>query len=178
VCCVVLCGAVRSIAIKNAIDMFLVMGVCDREDLHMLRTGGDVESRVIRSAGSITPAFVDDFQVPIAQHTREYYRNIAQQWVAVDDTPSYCARVKALLDQENERCEACLPPASRVVMMNVCREQLIDAHHAFIIQRDGSGMMAMLAACGGPTGPPADVVSLRALPPVSHSLGRAWRRGG
>jgi hypothetical protein len=148
------------VTIKNAIDMFLVMGVCDRPDLHMLKTGGDVEARVIRDSGSITSAFVDDFQLPIAQHTRDYYRDIAQRWIAVDDVPAYCARAHRLLEEESTRCEACLPPASRIVILNVCREQLLDAHHPAIILRDGSGLMSMLTACNGPAGPPAEVVSL------------------
>lgn len=43
--------------------MFLVMGVCGREDLKNLRDNRDLERRVIRDAGAIDANFVRDFQV-------------------------------------------------------------------------------------------------------------------
>ncbi len=82
----------RSIA-KNAIDMFLVMGVCDRDDLKMLRNDRETEAKVIRGAVAVNDAFREDFERPFATHTAAYYRTFADRWIVVDDIASFLRKV-------------------------------------------------------------------------------------
>ena len=83
----------RSVA-KNAIDMFLVMGMCDDASVKMLRNDKDTIARVIRSAAAVNEAFITDFQKPFAHHTEEYYRTFANNWIVMDDISSYLKKVR------------------------------------------------------------------------------------
>ncbi len=128
----------RSIA-KNAIDMFLVMGVCDREDLKMLRNDRETEAKIIQGAVAVNEAFITDFEQPFAQHTAAYYRTEANLWIVMDDIASFLikvwvffwrgacscswlsrslrptcyprnrSQVQMSINEEDERCKAYLP---------------------------------------------------------------------
>ena len=83
----------RSVA-KNAIYMFLVMGMCDDASVKMLRNDKDTIARVIRSAAAVNEAFITDFQKPFVHHTEEYYRTLANNWIVMDDISSYLKKVR------------------------------------------------------------------------------------
>jgi hypothetical protein len=168
-------GAVvdRSV-VKNAIDMFLVMGACDKDDVQNLRNDVDVRRRVrwlcathavLRclstcSVGfgvcacewvqvlhvnmTVDEAFVIAFQQPLVEHVCAYYRPIANFAADRLDVASFLHVAKKHCDEEEARCRLLVPVVTQRAVLNSVRTQFLENHVAFIVNREGSGLMAML----------------------------------
>jgi len=87
----------RTVA-KNAIDMFLLMGVCDTDAVQNLRNDLDMRRRVMHSAMAVNESFIGTFQQPIVAHTITYYHVVANSAMEVLDVPAYLHLVRAGVD--------------------------------------------------------------------------------
>jgi hypothetical protein len=84
----------RTVA-KNAIDMFLLMGVCDTDAVQNLRNDLDMRRRVLHSAMAVNESFVVTFQEPIVDRSISYYGAIASSATEVLDVPAYLHLVRS-----------------------------------------------------------------------------------
>ena len=57
----------------------------------------------------------------------------------------------AIID-EDRRCNAYLPPTTRIVVLNKVREVFLEKHYAAIINKEGSGLFSLLAGIFSDTG--------------------------
>ena len=87
-----MCARTDRATAKSAIDVLLVMYLCNADDLKMLRNDADTENRIIRSPKVPTADFVGEFQVPYVRGVCERYSELALGWLE-GTVPSYFEKV-------------------------------------------------------------------------------------
>mmetsp|Transcript_24749 Transcript_24749/g.80040 ORF Transcript_24749/g.80040 Transcript_24749/m.80040 type:complete len:784 (-) Transcript_24749:368-2719(-) len=90
-------------------------------------------------------AYVSDFEDPMLNATKDYYKRKSQQWVESDDTPRYLEKAERALDDEKARVTAYLNPASEPKLLRVCELEILELRESTLLEKDGSGCRALLA---------------------------------
>ncbi|KAK2076784.1 hypothetical protein QBZ16_005010 [Prototheca wickerhamii] len=89
-------------------------------------------------------AYEADFEQVFLKRTAEYYRSLGARWLEACSTPEYLARVEATLSSEEARVNAYLHVSTRPKLLHAVETELIKAHSAALLEREGSGCAALL----------------------------------
>lgn len=75
---------------------------------------------------------------------REYYARKADLWMVDDSTPEYLIKAEKSLHAEKERVLSYLNPLTELKLMSVIENELLEKKKIALIEKDGSGMRALL----------------------------------
>jgi len=90
-------------------------------------------------------AYVADFEQPLLQNTREYYRLRRQEWIVTDSTPEYLIKAEKALANEKARVADYLNPSSEAKILKVCEEEILEEVEMVLLEKEGSGCKVLLA---------------------------------
>ena len=85
-----------------------------------------------------------DFEAAILAATADYYSRVAAAWVEADSCPDYMAKAEGCLAAEEERVDAYLHATTRPKLLAVAEAELLTRHQAALLDKDGSGVAALL----------------------------------
>lgn len=106
--------------LKNVVDLYVQMGV------------GSIE------------VYESDLEAPFLTSTREYYARKADEWMAVDDTPSYLLKVEKVLADEQDRLINYLNNVTETKLMGVVETELLGKKKMELLEKEGSGLKVLL----------------------------------
>ena len=106
--------------IKNVVDLFVQMGV------------------------GCNDVYEEDLETPFLTSTMEYYTHKADEWMAVDDTPSYMLKVERVIEEEKERVINYLIGTTDTKLMGVLDAHLLDNKKMELLEKEGSGLKVLL----------------------------------
>jgi len=90
-------------------------------------------------------AYAADFEGPLLQNTREYYRIRRQEWIVSDSTPEYLVKAERALGDEKARVVDYLNPSSEAKILKVCEEEILEEVETILLDKEGSGCRVLLA---------------------------------
>ncbi|KAB7500154.1 Cullin-3 [Armadillidium nasatum] len=111
---------VDRLAIKNAAQMLLVLGI---------------DSRMV---------YEEDFERPFLAQSEGFYRMESQKFLAENSASVYIKRVEARIQEEMERAMHYLDKETEKLIVAVVEEQLIKKHMKTIVEMENSGVVYML----------------------------------
>ncbi|KAG8228590.1 hypothetical protein J437_LFUL009295 [Ladona fulva] len=111
---------VDRIAIKNACQMLMVLGINTRHVYEM------------------------DFERPFLQQSAEFYRMESQKFLGENSASVYMKRVEARINEEAERAKHYLDESTEPHIVEVVEEELIKKHMKTIVEMENSGVVHML----------------------------------
>ncbi|KDR11709.1 Cullin-3-A [Zootermopsis nevadensis] len=111
---------VDRIAIKNACQMLMVLGI---------------NSRTV---------YEEDFERPFLQQSAEFYRLESQKFLAENSASVYIKKVEARINEEAERAKHYLDVSTEPRIVEVVEEELIKKHMKTIVEMENSGVVHML----------------------------------
>lgn len=106
--------------LRNVVDLYVQMGV------------GSIE------------VYEADLEAPFLNSTQEYYARKADEWMAVDDTPSYLFKVEKVLADEKDRLINYLNNVTETKLMTVVENELLGKKKMELLEKDGSGLKVLL----------------------------------
>ena len=106
--------------LKNVVDLYVQMGV------------GSIE------------VYEADLEAPFLNSTEEYYARKADEWMAVDDTPSYLLKVEKVLADEQDRLINFLNNVTETKLLGVVEKELLGKKKMELLEKDGSGLKILL----------------------------------
>ncbi|XP_067007434.1 cullin-3-A [Anabrus simplex] len=111
---------VDRIAIKNACQMLMVLGINSRS------------------------VYEEDFERPFLQQSAEFYRLESQKFLAENSASVYIKKVEARINEEAERAKHYLDESTEPRIVEVVEEELIKKHMKTIVEMENSGVVHML----------------------------------
>lgn len=111
---------VDRIAIKNACQMLMVLGINSRS------------------------VYEEDFERPFLQQSAEFYRLESQKFLAENSASVYIKKVEARINEEAERAKHYLDVSTEPRIVEVVEEELIKKHMKTIVEMENSGVVHML----------------------------------
>ncbi|XP_047105774.1 cullin-3 [Schistocerca piceifrons] len=111
---------VDRIAIKNACQMLMVLGINSRS------------------------VYEEDFERPFLQQSAEFYRLESQNFLAENSASVYIKKVEARINEEAERAKHYLDESTETRIVEVVEEELIKKHMKTIVEMENSGVVHML----------------------------------
>ncbi|GLG96798.1 Cullin homolog 1 [Gryllus bimaculatus] len=111
---------VDRIAIKNACQMLMVLGINNRT------------------------VYEEDFERPFLQQSAEFYRLESQKFLAENSASVYIKKVEARINEEAERAKHYLDESTEPRIVEVVEEELIKKHMKTIVEMENSGVVHML----------------------------------
>ena len=69
----------------------------------------------------------------------------SQEWIVTDSTPEYLIKAERALEEEKVRVGEYLHPSSESKLLSVCLEELLEKVEMVLLEKEGSGFMALLA---------------------------------
>jgi hypothetical protein len=90
-------------------------------------------------------AYVEDMETPLLDATRSFYALKSQEWIVTDSTPEYLIKAEHALEEEKVRVGEYLHPCSESKLLRVCLEELLEKVEMVLLEKEGSGFMALLA---------------------------------
>ena len=90
-------------------------------------------------------AYVEDMETPLLDATRSFYALKSQEWIVTDSTPEYLIKAEHALEEEKVRVGEYLHPSSESKLLRVCLEELLEKVEMVLLEKEGSGFMALLA---------------------------------
>lgn len=111
---------VDRIAIKNACQMLMVLGIASRA------------------------VYEEDFERPFLQQSAEFYRMESQKFLAENSASVYIKKVEARINEEAERAKHYLDETTEPRIVEVVEEELIKKHMKTIVEMENSGVVHML----------------------------------
>lgn len=111
---------VDKIAIKNACQMLMVLGINSRS------------------------VYEEDFERPFLQQSAEFYRLESQKFLAENSASVYIKKVEARINEEAERAKHYLDESTEPRIVEVVEEELIKKHMKTIVEMENSGVVHML----------------------------------
>lgn len=111
---------VDRIAIKNACQMLMVLGINNRT------------------------VYEEDFERPFLQQSAEFYRLESQKFLAENSASVYIKKVEARINEEAERAKHYLDETTEPRIVEVVEEELIKKHMKTIVEMENSGVVHML----------------------------------
>jgi cullin 3 len=112
--------AVDRIAIKNACQMLIMLGI---------------NSRYV---------YEEDFERPFLQQSAEFYRLESQKFLVENSVSVYIKKVEARTNEEAERAKHYLDVSSEPRIIEVVEDELIKKHMKTIVEMENSGVVHML----------------------------------
>ena len=106
--------------LKNVVDLYVQMGV------------GSIE------------VYEEDLEAPFLTSTKEYYARKADEWMAVDDSPSYLMKVEKVIEEEKDRVINYLNNATDNKLMSVLDIELLGSKKMELLEKEGSGLKVLL----------------------------------
>lgn len=106
--------------IRDVVDLYVQMGV------------GSIE------------VYEQDLETPFLASTREYYARKADEWMAIDDAPSYLRKVEQVLEDERDRCMIYLNKVTETKLMKVLESELLGKKKLDLLEKEGSGLKVLL----------------------------------
>ena len=88
--------------------------------------------------------YEEDFERPLLEATRAFYRGEAQQFLRDGDAAAYLARSHDRLREETVRAQQCFRGSTLKRVVTVTRTQLLEVHGSTVLKLPGTGLAAML----------------------------------
>lgn len=111
---------VDKLAIKNACNMLMVVGVENRS------------------------VYEEDFETPFLIQSAQFYMMESQNFLAENSAASYIRKVEARISEEAERASHYLDESTEPRIVEVVEEELIKKHMKRIVEMENSGVVHML----------------------------------
>lgn len=111
---------VDRIAIKNACQMLMVLGINSRS------------------------VYEEDFERPFLQQSAEFYKMESQKFLAENSASVYIKKVEARISEEAERAKHYLDDSTEPRIVDVVEQELIKKHMKTIVDMENSGVVHML----------------------------------
>lgn len=111
---------VDRIAIKNACQMLMVLGI---------------NNRVV---------YEEDFERPFLQQSIDFYRMESQKFLAENSASVYIKKVEARISEESDRAKHYLDESTEPRIVEVVEDELIKIHMKTIVEMENSGVIHML----------------------------------
>ncbi|CAH0389372.1 unnamed protein product [Bemisia tabaci] len=111
---------VDRIAIKNASQMLMVLGINNRA------------------------VYEEDFERPFLQQSAEFFKMESQKFLGENSASVYIKKVEARINEEAERAKHYLDESTETRIVEVVEEELIKKHMKTIVEMENSGVVHML----------------------------------
>ncbi|CAG7825226.1 unnamed protein product [Allacma fusca] len=111
---------VDRLAIKNACQMLMVLGIEDRS------------------------VYEEDFERPFLHQSAEFYKLESQKFLAENSASVYIKKVETRINEEAERAKHYLDESTESRIVEVVEEELIKKHMRTIVEMENSGVVHML----------------------------------
>ncbi|XP_018327780.1 cullin-3 isoform X2 [Agrilus planipennis] len=111
---------VDRIAIKNACQMLMVLGINSRS------------------------VYEEDFERPFLQQSAEFYKVESQKFLEENSASVYIKKVETRINEESERAKHYLDESTEPRIVEVVEEELIKKHMKTIVEMENSGVVHML----------------------------------
>jgi len=117
------------------------------------RKGDIIDKTLVKKTVSLYEAmgitslesYVEDMEGPLLEATKSYYALKSQEWIATDSTPEYLIKAERALEEEKIRVGEYLHPSTETKLLRVCLEELLEKVEMVLLEKEGSGFMALLA---------------------------------
>ncbi|EGB04208.1 hypothetical protein AURANDRAFT_55274 [Aureococcus anophagefferens] len=124
--------------LRSCVEVFPVMGLCSKcTDLKTVQS-------VLNTQPDLT-VYEADFETLLLERTSDYYARKSIDWLGAKSTPSYLRKAEAALDSERERVSRYLHMSSQQKLLGTCERELLQKHKEVLIEREQSGLIALLA---------------------------------
>lgn len=84
------------------------------------------------------------FEVPFLEQSAEFYRSESQRYLSENCASTYIREVEQRIDEESQRAQRYLDPATEQKIVHVVEEELITKHMKSIVEMENSGVVNML----------------------------------
>jgi len=111
---------VDRLAIKNACQMLMILGIDDRS------------------------VYEEDFERPFLHQSAEFYKLESQKFLAENSASVYIKKVETRINEEAERAKHYLDESTESRIVEVVEEELIKKHMRTIVEMENSGVVHML----------------------------------
>lgn len=128
--------------LKSVIELFIIMGIAATKD--DFKSKKDVEDTAQKKEAGANATYVDDFEQPFLNRTKQFYRRCADQWINEDSTPVYLNKAEKALENETNRVAAYLNPSTEPKLISVLERELLERYMEQLIEKDGSGLRVLL----------------------------------
>ena len=88
--------------------------------------------------------YINDFEVPLVEATKEYYTTKAAAWIATDNVPTYLSRIEEKLVAEAERVKACMNERTESPLLQQIEQVALSAKQDVLLANEGSGLRILL----------------------------------
>jgi len=88
--------------------------------------------------------YVEDFEDPFLEQSREFYRIEADRFLAENSASVYIKKVEQRIKEEADRAKHYLDPSTEKQIVTVIEEELIQKHLKRIVEMENSGVVYML----------------------------------
>jgi hypothetical protein len=113
--------------LRENIQMYELMGMAaSAQDVDKLDTA-------LKQPRSLH-VYIEHFETPFLDATREYYKIASQKWLSENDVPSYLELAETAVVQEEVRCNTYMNSITLPKLTKLCMEELVVAHRATLIQ--------------------------------------------
>ena len=93
-----------------------------------------------------TPTYRKDFEAAFLDDTREHYALKGREWIQEDSTSTFLIKAEKAIQAEQERVDAYLHQSSRGPLLAVVEKELLQVNQTTLLNKERSGMAALLEA--------------------------------
>lgn len=134
--------------VHSILELFVVMGVClSKDDFKDRKEVESVTQLAERGTASVTlkegDVYVVDFEAPFLAVSAEWYRSLGNAWAELPSS-EYAARVEECIRAEEERVRVMMHVETRAKLMATLTANMIAPHVNVILNKEGSGVVALL----------------------------------
>ena len=90
--------------------------------------------------------YQQDLERPLLKATADYYARECSSWLSTDSCPEYLRKVEERIREERRRCVDYLHSSTEAALLAVCYDTLLIAHQTGILEKENTGVKAMLEA--------------------------------
>ncbi|KAK9804506.1 hypothetical protein WJX73_000815 [Symbiochloris irregularis] len=112
--------------------------------------GGEVIDRSLMRASTLMlvdlglPVYVEEFERPFLQATKEFYMVEAQEWMTTCDCPEFLRRAERRLGEETDRVHAYLDSSTEAKVTRVVESTLIGQQKRALAEMEHSGLIPLI----------------------------------